>query len=86
VAVSDRALVGGSMVPLLFATQVVGGVLVLSGMVPLGLLLLAPVVVNIVAFHTFLDPAGLPLAIVVAALELILVWSHRSAFAPLFGK
>jgi hypothetical protein len=74
----------GYMLPLLFATQVVGGALVLLGMVPLGLLLLAPVIVNIIAFHTVLDPAGLPLAIVVAALALILAWSYREAFAPLF--
>ena len=74
----------GYMVPLLFATQIVGGALVLLGMVPLGLLLLAPVIVNIIAFHSFLAPAGLPLAIVVAALALLLAWSHRAAFAPLF--
>jgi uncharacterized membrane protein YphA (DoxX/SURF4 family) len=74
----------GYMLQLLFATQVVGGALVLFGMVPLGLLLLAPVIVNIIAFHSFLDPAGLPLAIVVAALALILAWLHRAAFAPLF--
>ncbi len=72
--------------PLLFGTQVVGGVLLLVGMVPLGLLLLAPVIVNIVGFHLSVAPNGLPLALVVAALELFLAWVHRNAFRPVFSS
>jgi uncharacterized membrane protein YphA (DoxX/SURF4 family) len=74
------------MLPLLFATQVVGGVLLLVGMVPLGLLLLAPVIVNIVGFHLFVSPNALGLALVVAALELFLAWVHRDAFRPLLSS
>jgi uncharacterized membrane protein YphA (DoxX/SURF4 family) len=74
----------GYMLPLLFAIQVVGGVLLLIGrFVPLALALLAPVVVNIVLFHAFLAPGGLPLAIIVVLLELYLAWKHRDAFAPM---
>lgn len=74
----------GYMVPLLFATQVVGGALLLSGrFVPLALVLLAPVIVNIIAFHVFLAPGGLPLALVVTAFEIYLAWVNREAFAPL---
>ena len=76
----------GYMLPLLFGTQVVGGVLLLVGMVPLGLLLLAPVIVNIVGFHLFVAPNGLGLALVVAALELFLAWVHRDAFRPLLSS
>lgn len=75
----------GYMLPLLFAAQVLGGGLILLGMVPLGLLILAPVIINIIAFHVFLAPDGLPLALVVAALELFLAWVHRAVYAPLFG-
>ena len=47
--------------------QVAGGLLLLIGRyVPLGLTLLGPVIVNIVLFHIFLEPSGLPTAIVVA--------------------
>src|SRR5262245_14008901 len=50
----------GYMFPLIKGTEVLAGVLLLSGRyVPLALTLLAPVVVNIVAFHLFLAPAGL---------------------------
>ena len=76
----------GYMLPLLFGTQIVGGVLLLVGIVPLGLLLLAPVIVNIVGFHLFVSPNGLGLALVVAALELFLAWEHRDAFRPLFAS
>lgn len=75
----------GYMLPLLFATQVLGGAALLLGMVPLGLLILAPVIVNIIAFHIFLAPEGLPIAILVAALALFLAWAHREVYAPLFG-
>lgn len=67
--------------------QVVGGLILLSGrFIPLGLTLLGPVVVNILCFHVFMDPKGLPLALVVAALSLFLLWRHRAAFAGLLAK
>jgi uncharacterized membrane protein YphA (DoxX/SURF4 family) len=66
------------------ALQVIGGALLLAGrFVPLGLTLLGPVIVNILLFHSLLDPAGLPIAIVVAALALIVLWHHRASFAGL---
>ena len=64
--------------------QVIGGLLLLIGRyLPLGLTLLGPVIVNILCFHMFLDPSGLPIALVVAALALFLLWRHRSNFAGL---
>ena len=66
-------------------TEVVAGVLLLANRwVPFALTVLAPVVVNIVAFHVFLAPAGMGLPLVVVALGVYLAWSERAAFAPLF--
>ena len=66
------------------ALQFVGGLLLLIGRyVPLGLTLLGPVVVNIFLFHLFLAPQGLPIALVVGALSLFLLWQYRAAFAGL---
>lgn len=76
----------GYMLPLLFATQVAGGALVLLGAVPLGVLVLTPVIVNIVAFHLFVVPSGLGMALVVALLAAFLAWAHRDAYRPLFGS
>jgi uncharacterized membrane protein YphA (DoxX/SURF4 family) len=71
---------------LIFGTQVLGGALLMIGVaVPFALTILAPVIVNIIFFHIFLSPALLPMALVVAAFELFLVWYYRAAFAPLFG-
>ena len=66
------------------ALQVVGGALLLIGRyVPLGLTLLGPVVVNILLFHLLLSPEGLPIALVVAVLTLVVLAGYRSAFAGL---
>jgi putative oxidoreductase len=74
----------GYMLPLIAATEVTSGVLLLAGrFTPLALTLLAPVIVNIVAFHTFLAPAGIAVPLVVFAVEIYLAWSHRDAFAPM---
>lgn len=64
--------------------QVAGGLLLLIGRyVPLGLTLLGPVIVNILLFHIFLEPTGLPMAIVVSVLALFLLWRYRDSFAGL---
>src|SRR6201984_273302 len=70
---------------LIFALQVIGGVLLLANRyVPLALAILAPVIVNILSFHALMAPSGLPLALFVTVLW-ALVFAHvRSAFAPLF--
>lgn len=71
----------GYLVQLVAGTQLVSGALLLANrFVPLALLLLAPVVVNILAFHLFLAPSGLALALVVVALEAGLAWDRRAAF------
>jgi uncharacterized membrane protein YphA (DoxX/SURF4 family) len=62
--------------------QIVGGLLLLIGrFVPLGLLLLAPVIVNIDLVHILMDPSGLPMASVISILVVFLVWRYRDAFA-----
>ncbi len=73
------------MLPLLWSTEIAAGVLLLSGLsTPFALVILAPVIVNIVAFHVFLVPSGMPPAILVSALEVSLAWRYRGAFRPLF--
>jgi uncharacterized membrane protein YphA (DoxX/SURF4 family) len=75
----------GYMLPLIWATEIMAGVLILFGIfVPLGLVLLAPVLVNIILYHIFLAPSGVGMAIVVCLLELIVAWQYRRAFDSLF--
>lgn len=67
------------------ALQVAGGVLLLiNRFVPLALTILGPIIVNILFVHVLLLPAGLPLAVVVTIVWILVFLSVRSAFAGLF--
>jgi putative oxidoreductase len=70
--------------------ELLGGILVT---VPrtrnLGLLILGPILVNILAFHTFImKGAGLldPMLIGIVVLTLYLLWTERKAFAGLVNR
>jgi putative oxidoreductase len=70
---------------MVFLLQLVGGLLLLANRyVPLALVLLGPVIVNIVLFHSFLAPQGLPMALFAAVLWLVVFVGHRKAFEGLF--
>ena len=67
------------------ALQVVGGLLLLvNRFVPLALVLLGPVIVNIILYHLFLNPAGIALAILVTILWLVVFYGHRQYFSGIF--
>jgi len=67
------------------ALQIAGGALLLvNRFVPLGLVLLGPVIVNILLYHVFLNPTGIALAILVAILWLIVFYGHRQYFSGIF--
>jgi uncharacterized membrane protein YphA (DoxX/SURF4 family) len=77
----------GYFFPLLKSIEVASGALLLAGLfVPLALTLLAPIIVNIVAFHLFLAPGNYPLVGLVLACELYLAWAYRAAFAPMLAR
>ena len=69
------------------ALEILGGVLVaIPKTRNLGLLVLGPIIVNILAFHTFIMKGATlvdPVNIGLSALALFLLWSERKAFAGL---
>jgi putative oxidoreductase len=68
-----------------FAIELIAGVLLLiNRFVPLALTLLAPVIVNILLYHTLMNPAGLGFAIFVTILWGVVFANVRSAFAGIF--
>jgi hypothetical protein len=78
----------GYMIELLAMTQIVGGMCVwIPRLVPLGLVVLAPVTVNIVLYHALLDPelSHAVIGYVLAALHLYLVLSYARSFTGLFS-
>jgi hypothetical protein len=84
VAFASALFATGYMMQLIAVTMLlVGTLLLINRFVPLALVLIAPFIVNSVAFHIFLEPSGRPMAGVVLALELFLAWSYRAAYRPL---
>ncbi len=75
----------GYMFPLIKGTEVVAGVLLLLGRAPsLALVLLAPVVVNILAYHSLLDPSGVGLSVVLTVATSAVAWARRDDYRALF--
>jgi putative oxidoreductase len=69
----------------IFAFQIVAGILLLvNRYVPLAVAVLAPVIVNILVFHALMAPSGLPLAVFVSVLWVVIFVDVRPAFAGLF--
>jgi putative oxidoreductase len=69
------------------AVQVIGGALLLAGRyVPLGLVLLGPVIVNILLYHALLFSKGIGMALVVAVLWFVVAYSRRENLAGIFAR
>ena len=67
------------------ALEIAGGLLLLvNRFVPLGLVLLGPIIVNILLYHVFLNPTGALFAIVVAALWFVVLYAKRQYFSGVF--
>jgi putative oxidoreductase len=77
---------GGYLLQLVHGVEVVMGVLLLANRrVPLALTILAPIIVNVLAFHIALAPEGLPIPLVLLGLEVYLAWTYRAVFAPMLN-
>ena len=71
----------------IFLLQIIPAVLLLANRyVPLALTILGAVIVNILCFHIFMAPGGLPLALVVTALWFLVASNVRSAFAGILQR
>lgn len=76
--------------PFLKITETISGLLLLTGFfVPLALVVLAPIVLHIFLVHAFLQPAGLPLAVIIGLLTAYLAFfaePYASKIKTLFQK
>ena len=79
------ALYASHYLVVIFAFQIIAAVLLLvNRYVPLAVAVLAPVIVNILSFHALMAPSGLPLALFVAVLWVVIFVDVRPAFTGLF--
>lgn len=79
----------GYFFPVLKLSEIVAGAMVLSGLfLPLGLLILAPILLHIVLFHLFLAPglSGMALPLVLVLAELYLAKENMDVFGPILKK
>ena len=63
---------------------VAGALLLIGRYVPVGLVILGPILVNILVFHITLAPAGIGPGAVATLLELFLIWAYWPAFRGIF--
>ncbi len=83
-ALAGAFAASGYMFPLIKGTEVLGGLALLSNRFsPLALIALAPVTINILAFHAFLAPSGMPVPLLVLAAHLAAAYGYRDLFRPL---
>ncbi len=65
--------------------MLIGGLLLLVGrFVPIGLVLLGPILVNILLFHALFQVPGIITGLICTALEIFLIWAYRPSFRGLF--
>ncbi|RMA66062.1 DoxX family membrane protein [Ulvibacter antarcticus] len=75
----------GYVLPIVGALEIIIGLLLLfNKAVPFALLLLAPISVNILLFHVFLDLPGIGGALVIAIINVVLIYKHWKVYRPLF--
>lgn len=77
----------GYVLPLVYGTQVICGLLLLLGSyVPVALALLGPVVANILLYDLFLNPPGLTIGVIILAVYLGLLYAYRRQFLPFLQR
>lgn len=80
-ALIGALVASGYMFPLIKIVEVLGGAMLLSGrFVPLALTVLAPITINIFAFHAALAPANMVLPVLMMGVQAYLAWAYRDAF------
>ena len=77
----------GYIFPFIKVIEVVSGALLLSGRyIPLVLVILMPISINILLFHSVLQPGGAPITIslLIIVCQLYLAWVYRDYYKQLF--
>lgn len=75
----------GYVLPIVGAFEIfIGMLLLLRKWVPFALLLLAPISLNVLLFHIFLNLSGILPAIITIAINTVLIYKYWKAYKPLF--
>lgn len=83
-AFMEGMMATGYMMELIKVTELVCGVAFVTGyFVPLACVVIAPVIVNIFMFHTFVEPSGFPIALSLVLANAFLGYVHWEKFKPM---
>jgi uncharacterized membrane protein YphA (DoxX/SURF4 family) len=75
------------LMPTVKVVELLCGLAFLSGrFVALATILIAPIIVNIVLLHAFLDHTGLPIALFLVGANAFVAYAHRERYKPLFVR
>jgi putative oxidoreductase len=76
----------GYFFPVLKGLEILIGIALVAGLfVPLVLVILMPITINIILFHTFLTDSAL-MSIIILVLQLYTAWGYRDYFKPLLSR
>ena len=74
----------GWLMPLVAVAEIVGGILfMIPKLRALGAIIIFPVMTGIILTHIFLEPSGLPLALVLLAINLWVIIENREKYMPM---
>ncbi|MBU45669.1 MAG: DoxX family protein [Spirochaetaceae bacterium] len=77
----------GYLLPLIKVTELICGILLVSGFyVALASVIIFPITLNITLYHLFVFEEGLPVALFLLAVNLILAYVNREKYRPLFQR
>jgi uncharacterized membrane protein YphA (DoxX/SURF4 family) len=77
----------GYFFPMIKSIETICALLILSNfLVPLAVVLIAPILVGITSIHIFLNPQDLPLMILLHLLHALLIWGYWNYFKSIFIK
>lgn len=72
------------LMPLIGFAEVLGGVLIIIPKVrALGAIVIFPVMIGIVLTHIILEPSGMPMALILFAINLWVIFENREKYLPM---
>jgi putative oxidoreductase len=74
----------GWIMPLVAVAEIIGGLLFITNKFrAFGAIIIFPVLIGILLTHIFTAPSGLPLALVLLAIELWVIFENREKYLPM---
>jgi putative oxidoreductase len=75
------------LMPLIAVVEIIGGILFITNKFrALGAIVIFPIMVGILLIHSIQVPSGLPMALILMAVNLWVIFENRSKYLPMLQK